>query len=236
MRLTQLPLSAHIPRLLGVLDDGDWVAVVLEDVAGRHPRLPWRISELERVLGALEELQSELTPCPVPDLPRVVEQHQDTFGGWRQLEKAPPADLDSWAGHNLSRLAEREGGWAVEVSGDTVLHGDLRADNVLLTKSGSVVFLDWPGACQGVDWFDPLVMAPSVAVQGGPDPEWLLSHHAGARQADPDALTTLVVATAGYFLHRSLLPAPPGLPALRAFQAKQARAALSWAAGRTGWS
>ena len=41
-------------------------------------------------------------------------------------------------------------------SGDTLLHSDLRADTLLFSPSGSVVFLDWPSACRGVDWFDPL--------------------------------------------------------------------------------
>src|SRR5690349_10831175 len=35
-----LPTSAPTPRLLGMHDDGDWVALVLNDVEGRHP--DWR--------------------------------------------------------------------------------------------------------------------------------------------------------------------------------------------------
>ncbi|HVB13444.1 MAG TPA: phosphotransferase [Candidatus Dormibacteraeota bacterium] len=234
--LSQLPRSAPVPRLLGVHDDGNWVAVVLEDVAGRHPRLPWLTAELGRVLAALEDLQSRLTPCPILDLPTVVERHLETFDGWQRLARAPTADLDPWAQRHLGQLAEREAHWAESISGDTLLHADLRADNLLLTDSGSVMFLDWPAACRGVDWFDPLVMAPSVAMQGGPDPEWVVQHHGSARRADPETITTLVVALAGYFAYRSSLPAPPGLPTLRPFQAAQARAALEWATARTGWS
>jgi hypothetical protein len=37
-----LPPTAPVPVLLGSHDDGDWVALVLTDVAGRHPRLPWQ--------------------------------------------------------------------------------------------------------------------------------------------------------------------------------------------------
>src|SRR6185437_5917666 len=32
-----LPGYAPTPRLLGCYDDGDWVALVLEDIDGRHP-------------------------------------------------------------------------------------------------------------------------------------------------------------------------------------------------------
>jgi aminoglycoside phosphotransferase (APT) family kinase protein len=234
--LAQLPRSAPVPQLTGVYDDGDWVAVILEDVAGRHPQLPWRIDELRQIMVAIERLQAEFTPCPVPNLPTVVERHRETFDGWRELDKAPDRKLNPWIRRHLVRLVDLEAGWAGAVGGDTLLHADLRADNLLFTEAGSVMFLDWPGACRGAAWFDPLVMAPSVAMQGGPDLEWIIQHHKNARTADPEQLTTLVVAMAGYFVQRSLLPAPPGLPTLRAFQAGQGRAALKWAAARTGWS
>jgi len=82
-----------------------------------------------------------------------------------------------------------------------------------------------------VAWFDPLVMAPSVAMQGGPEPESLIEHHPSFRRADPEIVTTLVVALAGYFLSRSLMSDPPGLPTLRAFQRAQGIPALNWAGG-----
>ncbi|MGC1184045.1 MAG: phosphotransferase [Candidatus Dormiibacterota bacterium] len=233
--LAGMPDDAPIAKLLGVHDDGDWVALVLEDVEGAHPQLPWRTDEISRVLSALIKFQTLVTPCPVPDLPTVVERHQATFDGWRRLRDHPPTELDPWSRRHLDRLAEREAGWQEGLGGDTLLHGDLRADNLLFTAAGSVVFLDWPGASRGVAWFDPLVMAPSVAMQGGPEPEWLIERHPSFRRASPEVVTTLVVAMAGYFVSRSLMPNPPGLPTLRAFQRAQGVPALNWARRRTGW-
>lgn len=234
--LARMPDNAPTAKLLGVHDDGDWVALVLEDVEGTHPELPWHTDELRRVLGALSRFQTLVTPCPIPALPTVVERHQDTFDGWLRLRDDPPTELDPWSRRHLSRLAEREAGWQDGLAGDTLLHGDLRADNLLLTASGPVIFLDWPGACRGAAWFDPLVMAPSVAMQGGPEPEWLIEHHPSFRRADPETVTTLVVALAGYFVSRSLMSDPPGLPTLRAFQRAQGIPALNWARRRTGWA
>jgi hypothetical protein len=48
-----LPAAAPAPRLLGSFDDGEWVALVLDDVEGRHPATPWRDAELSAVLSAL---------------------------------------------------------------------------------------------------------------------------------------------------------------------------------------
>lgn len=233
--LACMPDGAPVAKLLGFCDDGEWVALVLEAVVGTHPRLPWRRDELSLVLTAISQFQAVLTRCPLPDLPTVVERHQTTFDGWRRLQADPAVRLDAWSRRNLERLAEREEHWHEGIGGETLLHCDLRADNLLLTESGSVVFLDWPSACRGVAWFDPLVLAPSVAMQGGPEPEWLIEQHRSFRRADPEVVTTLVVAVAGYFISRSLMPDPPGLPTLRAFQRAQGIPALSWARRRTGW-
>src|SRR5688572_25389573 len=48
-----LPADAPTPKLLGHYDDGTWVALVLEDIEGRHPTTPWVPEELDRVLAAL---------------------------------------------------------------------------------------------------------------------------------------------------------------------------------------
>jgi hypothetical protein len=70
-------------------------------------------------------------------------------------------------------------------------------------------------------------------MQGGPEPEELLQ--CSGIRTDPDALTSIVAAIAGYFTHRALLPPPPGLPTLRAFQDAQGIVARRWLATRTGW-
>jgi hypothetical protein len=110
----------------------------------------------------------------------------------------------------------------------------VRADNVLLT-AGGVVFVDWPHACTGAPWFDVVAFAPSVALQGGPDPEWVLGRAGSADGADPDAVTAVVAAVAGYFTWSAGLPSPPGLPTLRAFQAALGEHARAWLRRRTGW-
>ena len=58
----QLP----IPRLCGTVDRPPWIALVLQDVAGRQPRLPWRTAELRQVVAALDQLADALTPAPAP--------------------------------------------------------------------------------------------------------------------------------------------------------------------------
>jgi hypothetical protein len=65
-------------------------------------------------------------------------------------------------------------------------------------------------------------------MQGGPDPEEMLLSTAVGRAADVEAVTAYVVALAGYFVHASLLPDPPGIPHVRAFQRAQGEVCVEW--------
>jgi hypothetical protein len=230
-----MPATAPVPRLLWTLDEGaeGWVVLALEDVEGREPLQPWRPDELERVLGAVNELCTALTPSPV-DAGSAGAALETQINSWHLAAAEPLAGLDDWSRRHLHKLVELERAIADAVAGETLLHFDLRADNILLARD-RVYFVDWPHASVGVAWLDAVAFAPSVAMQGGPDPEALLRRWPTAAKADPEAVTTAVASVAGFFTYRSLLPPPPGLPTLRAFQAAQGEVARKWLAQRTGW-
>ena len=172
-----LPAVAPVPRLLWSYDAGDagWVVLVFEEVEGRHPAQPWRPDELDRVLDALVGLSAALTPSPLP--PATAGTASEEVGrrlcGWRQHKEESPsrlAQLDDWSTCHLAALVELEAEAVAAVAGDTLLHFDVRADNMLLTPE-RVWFVDWPLACVGAAWVDVVFFAPSVTMQGGPPPE-----------------------------------------------------------------
>jgi aminoglycoside phosphotransferase len=231
-----LPSGPEFPRLLEVYDDGDWVALAFDAVDGRPPRHPWDAGELRRAVAALDALHVALTPNPVAPAPAAADRLQPLFGGWAELAamSEPPAALDAWSGRNLERLAELEAGWRDAVQGSTLLHGDVRSDNLLVSAHG-VVFVDWPHACVGTPIFDLVAWAPSVALEGGPVPEDLLALSQSGSALDRDALAALVAAFGGFLVSHSLRPSPPGLPTLRPFQGAQGAVALSWLRRLTGW-
>jgi aminoglycoside phosphotransferase (APT) family kinase protein len=238
--MAALPRSAPAPRLLWSLDQRGWVALAFEDVDGAHPALPWRPGELRRVLELVTAMAAALTPAPA-GLPLIADRLADTLVGWRRLAAAQAAGdddlagLDPWAARQLHRLADLEAGWPEVTQGPTLLHSDLRADNLLLTPT-RVVAVDWPWACVGAAWVDLLLLLPSVTMQGGPDPEPTFAAHPVAAGADPPAVTTALAAWAGFLVGASRLPPSPGLPTVRAFQAGQGRVALDWLRRRTGWN
>jgi aminoglycoside phosphotransferase (APT) family kinase protein len=234
-----LPASVPTPRLLWTYDDGDWVAILFEDIEGWTPATPWRTEELRRVLTVLTRLVETLTPSPIA-VETIAERLHEPMQGWRTLESAARANRDDlggvpdWARRNLARLAALESEWEAAAAGETLLHFDLRADNILLTAD-RVLVVDWPHASLGAGWMELLQILPSIAMQGGPKPWEIFDSHPLGRRAPDRQVTAVLAAVAGYFVRQSRLPAPPGLPTLRAFQRDQGTPAVEWLMRRTGW-
>ena len=219
-----LPAAAPAPALLHTFDDGEWIALVFEEVAGRCPETPWDPEELDRVVRATYQL-GELAPSA--PLETVAEHYGSKFAGWRTLaSEAPHAVTDQWCVEHLDALAAEEARWEAVTIGDGLIHGDVRSDNVLLTGRG-VVFVDWTSTCTGASWFEVLAMLPSIELEGGGTPEAVVAR-AGLDDLDVDRAVPVVSAIAGYFAHNGRLPAPPGLPTLRAFQRAQGGVAIAW--------
>lgn len=233
-----LPPSAPAPRFLGAIDSDGWVILAFDDVDGALPVQPWRDDELARVLAATADLAGALTPAPI-DAPPAATRYHALGRGWQLLvdDAAAGADdlagADPWVRTHLSDLAGLERGWDRAVEGATLAHGDVRADNILLTAD-RVMFVDWPWACLAPPWFDLVAMLPNVAMNGGPAPEDVLAAHPTAATADPAAITTVVAALAGTWTYLGRQPDPPGLPTVRAFQRAHAAVALRWLHERLG--
>jgi aminoglycoside phosphotransferase (APT) family kinase protein len=234
-----LPGSVPTPRFLWSYDDGDWVAIAFEDIEGRTPATPWRPEELSRVLDVVGQLVASLTPSPITVEP-IAERLHEHFQAWRKLHTAARTGADDlggvpdWARRHLGRLAALESEWADASAGPTLLHFDLRADNILITPD-RVLVVDWPHGSLGAGWMDLLEILPSIAMQGGPKPWEIFDTHPLGRQASNRPVTAVLAALAGYFIVQSRLPAPPGLPTLRAFQRDQGIPAMEWLVRRTGW-
>lgn len=218
-----------VPRLHAVIEEPPWIALLMDDVDGVHPELPWQPGQLAQVLAGIDRLAAALTPPPA-EFTAVGLRLGRMLHGWRDLAAAGGADgLDEWSAKHLAELAAIEAAWPGHSVGRTLLHGDLRADNLLLTGNG-VVFVDWPHASTGAAFVDLVFLAPSVAMQGGPGLAGLLAGTAAGREASQEAVTAVLCALAGYFTSVALKPPPPGLPTLRGFQAAQGRITRGWLA------
>lgn len=231
-----LPDDVPAPRLLWSHDDGEWVLLGFQAVHGRLPALPWRPAELDRVLAAVDGL-ARSRPVPPHPLEPVTRTLADALTGWRRLQAGPAApvhraaeaggELGRWALDHLDELVRLEERWSQVAGGEALVHGDLRADNVILDAE-TCWLVDWPHAAVGASWLDLVLMLPSVAMQGGGDPHTIFRAQPLSAGVSDDDLRAVLAALAGYFAHGALQPAPPGIPNLRRFQGAQAVHTVLW--------
>ncbi len=227
--LAGLPGVVPAPRLLHSYDDGEWVALVTESVNGWNPVQPWDRAELDRFLAATTVLAASLTPSPIAAEP-FVEQAEE-FNQWVRMD---PGRLDAAFLGRLDDLIHCERGWAAAIGGTSLVHGDLRADNFVLTPDSFAV-VDWPSVALAAPWLDLLYALPSVAMHGGGDVDVLWRAHPLSTGVDDDAVNAALAGAAGFFIARSLQPPVPLLPTIRQFQRAQGIATFRWLAGRLRW-
>jgi hypothetical protein len=234
--LKVLPAEAPAPRLLWSHDDGSWVVIGIEAVSGHTPDHPWNPEQLRRVLEVVTSLAEAGTPAPA-SLPPVSAALAGLAAHARALAEAP-ADLEAavaavgpdgpWLADHLADVATWADQAPILAVGDTLAHNDLRADNVLIGEEG-VWVVDWPHASKDAPlWYDLAGMLPSIAMQGGGDPDELFWTHPNAAGADREAVRSVVAGLVAYFVQNAVQPAPQGIANLRPFQLAQGVAALSW--------
>lgn len=234
--LRLLPPEVPAPRLRWSHDDGTWVVMGIEAVAGHVPAHPWRPDQLRRTLDVVDRLARAGTPAP-QDLPPLSTALEGLAAATSALADSP-TDLaravaavgedGEWLAEHLTDLVA----WAQRApflaTGSTLAHNDLRADNVLLDEHDAWV-VDWPHACKDAPaWYDLAGLLVSVAMQGGGDPEELFWSHPTAAGADRESVRAVLAALTGYFLLGAVQPAPLGIGNLRPFQLAHGRAALAW--------
>jgi aminoglycoside phosphotransferase (APT) family kinase protein len=226
-KLRALPDTIPAPRLLWTID-ADWVVLGLEYVEARAPRRPWRLGELNACLDALETLADLLTPCP-PDLG--LDPITEEMATWPAFWDHVNATRDLPHGDEAAALAAD---FAGSVAGQTLVHTDVRDDNVLLAKDGRTLFCDWNWPTIGADWLDSLFML--IGPRGdGLDVAAVIAERRLLRDAPPEHLDRALAVICGYFLRSADEPVPPTSPYVRDIQRWQGDVVWEWLSERRGW-
>lgn len=232
--------------LLASYDDGDWVALLLEDVEGSHPDLSLD-AEMERLVRQTDELSAvmgtrvDALPAPVPGTdPNALYRPGPTdFGavaaGWLDaFEHAHelPADLlPPWVLPRLDELHDGVVGLGEEAM-DTVVHFDIRNDNLLQRPTGDLVFLDWGAFGRGPAWLDPLVARLERV-----DRPWFdasLASSPALRDAGDERVTSWLVGMGVHLAWRAHSAVDVNLPTLAAFRRTESARFLAAAGRRLG--
>jgi hypothetical protein len=209
-----------LPDLLG-WDGGDFPILILEDLSHAGTVPPWTEEAIERVFALLDVLAR----TPLPAAFRALTDYPEPLDGWHRIAKNPAPFLllglvtPRWLDAALPALLQAE--QAVDLSGDSLVHTDLRSDNIFFHRNLTML-IDWNWACRGNPKFDLVSWLPSLHTEGGPPP-WAFTVE------EPE----LIVMQAGYLAHRVAAP-PHDNESIRRLQERQLRSALPWAANALG--
>ena len=227
--LREMPSGLPIAELIDALDEGPdgWVALALQRVDGRQAPLPWTDATIGAALASLAELRDALTPAPAAPWEDAADALRGMFR-WRQLAVA--ADPDPWLAGRYPALTAAEDAALTEVAGDTLVHLDLRADNLMLRTDGRLIVVDWAWAVRGAAWVDPALLAIELISSAEPavDADGWIARIAADHGIGTDPIVRVLVGVLGFFEFAGRQPDPPGLPTLRAFQRFQADALRTW--------
>jgi hypothetical protein len=247
----ELPgIQPWAPRLLGTITLDDWNILLLEFIYDARGTSPWTARHVRSAIEGLAGLQDAFAG---KSLPRWVDtaadflfkpRSSDPAGWWtlkrdahniaRLAEKAGHArdDAAAWLKRFVPRLMELESSISAPRGVSTLLHMDVRSDNLLFRGDGSPVLVDWPYVSSGPGVIDTVGFMIAVAAEGGPELDQMLSWYADASGSpiSSDDLLGAVAAFGGYFASRSGMPDIPGLPRVRPFQRAQLVVSLRWLA------
>ena len=221
-------------RLLASYDDGAWVALLIEDVDGRHPDFGDG-GELDAVLRAVDRLGVVLQERDVPSTVDLVDVAQ-VFGKWAHslatlADASAETPVPEWLRsdpHDWAAVLREHAGRPVS----QVVHWDIRVDNLLRRPGGEVVFVDWGVAARGPTWVDPL-LARLECVE---DPWFDTSVASSPSLADvgDDAVTAFLAGFGAHLAVRSVVAVDVNLPTLNDFRVRESRRMLEAVARRTG--
>lgn len=222
------------PRAYGMYDRDGWVALVVQEVPGYTPELPWRHEDVLSAFDALARIGSWRAPHTWPRLE--VELAPD-FGAWSAVIENPPEDLDPWVTEHAAELWDLSVRALPRMAGDRVTHLDIRADNMLIDAAGTTRVIDWPWAARGAPWADSAMLLLNVVCFDGARSSARSCADADDRideyvarvcsvGAEKDDVYGVIVGLTGLMLDNARRPDPPGLPTVRAFQKAHARAGI----------
>ncbi len=218
--LAEFPSHRSLPRLLDTYDDGEWVAMLLEDLPGELPQVPWSAGDLARAGAVLSGLRPVLDDISADGLAPASESPLFSTG-WKLLADRLDWFDPWWAEHHVRLVSHAERAVGL-ITGETLLHWDVRADNLIFGADRDVL-IDWGQARRGAPWVDHAMLAMDCAMSGSEVSALeFFAHEPALADRDPSDLVALMAAVAMTLQARSMDDPPPGLPTMPATRARWA--------------
>jgi hypothetical protein len=187
-----------VPAVVGWLDEPDGYPILLTEDLRRahwpasHEGVDWRPGDIDRVLAAVADLSCVRAPDAFVPTARGGTRWPSLVGEGPDREASLGLGLcsEAWLAHAAPPLVTAEAG--LDDSGDRVVHGDLRSDNICIDGE-RVVFVDWGEASRGSAEHDLALLLPTLHLEGGPLPYEVLPTGGGWAAAGAATLARRVL-------------------------------------------
>lgn len=182
-----------MPHVIDWLDQsGIRPVLITEDLSGAywpasHASVFWRKGDFDLLFDGLKELSSLKADLTIPAL----KNRRTSI--WSKIAADPALFLTlgfcsaQWFKKSIEALIEAE--TSADVTGDRLVHGDVRSDNICFVDA-QVIFVDWSHAGRGSGLHDLATLLPTLHLEGGPNPY----------QAMPDAGSQASLKTAVHIM------------------------------------
>lgn len=222
-KLVALPPETPAPRLLWNKEDDDWVVLSTEYVDARAPYRPWTEEDLAAASAMALTMAEVLTPPPRGGWDKAA----DEFAGWPALWD----QIDHPRAAEIKALAVQYTG---VVDGETLVHTDIRDDNILVRPDGSALLCDWNWPVVGAAWLDSLFLL--IGPRGdGLDVDAHIASHPLLAQVPAAHIDIVLALVLAYFTASAAEAVPSSSPYVRRAQAWQRDVIDDWLAERRGW-
>lgn len=178
LRVEHLVLSTvfgnHMPDVIAWADETEhpFPVLITEDLStaywpARHDRVVWKEGHVAALFDGIHAVTSTRAPEGLDSL------HSRVRKTWPEIAADPEPFLrlgmcsEQWYQQAIDALVFAEQQLVTE--GETLLHGDVRSDN-LCFRGSSVVFVDWAEAMRGNPDYDLAYVLPTLQLEGGPRP------------------------------------------------------------------
>ena len=221
--LADLPAAAPAPGLAWAEEVEEWFVLATEHVESRAPHRPWTDADLAAASAMALTAAEVLTPAPAA----YATTAEQEFGGW-------PALWTRLEHPHAVELADLTAGYADVVAGETLVHTDVRDDNILIRPDGTALLCDWNWPVRGAAWLDSLLLL--IGPRGdGLDVEAHLGAHPLLADVPAEHVDVVLALVLGYFTLSASQPTPRTSPYVRTAQAWQRDVLDDWLAERRGW-
>lgn len=226
--LRTLPPGVPVPRLQWMHEGEDWVVLCVEAVDGDQTPRPWTDADVRAASRMLVSLADSLTPAPGLGVPAFAEAYAEWPGCWDQVRAGEPTLP------HLEEAAALAARFDDVTAGDTLVHGEVRDDNLLFVDDDHVVLCDWKWPSRGAAWIDSLLLLIGPR-RDGFDVNLHIAVHPLLGSVPSESIDIVLALFSGYYFRAAMQPSPPSSKYLQTAAIEHRDELWNWLSERRGW-